>query len=66
MKPLMTFMFFAFASATLATGDKPPAEVFQQSQFEFTVKIPSEFKQTASNTGYFPTPMGNVPYEEKA
>ena len=65
MKSLAEFTLLAFASAALAAGDKPPAEVFQQSQFEFTLKIPSGFKQTASNTGYFPTPMGNVPYEER-
>ena len=65
MKSLLKFTLFAFASAAVAAGDKPPAEVFQQSQFEFTLKVPPGFKQTASNTGYFPTPMGNVPYEEK-
>ena len=66
MKPLISITLLAFASAAVAAGDKPPAEVFLQSQFAFTVKMPSGFKQTASNTGYFPTPMGNVPYEEKA
>jgi hypothetical protein len=66
MRPLISMTLLAFASVAVAAGDKPPAEVFLQSQFAFTVKIPSGFKQTASNTGYFPTPMGNVPYEEKA
>lgn len=64
MKSLITITLLAFVSA--AAGEKPPAEAFQQSPFEFTIKIPPAFKQTASNTGYFPTPMGNVPYEEKA
>jgi hypothetical protein len=64
MKSLLTITLLAFAS--LAAGEKPPPDAFQQSPFEFTVKIPPPFKRTASNTGYFPTPMGNVPYEEKA
>ena len=66
MKALATVTLLAFASVALAAGEKPPAEVFQQSPFEFTFNIPPAFKPTASNTGYFPTPMGNVPYEEKA
>jgi len=65
MKLLITTLL-AFAAAAGAAVDKPPVEAFQQSQFELTFKTPSEFKQTASNTGYFPTPMGNVPYEENA
>ena len=64
MKSLIAITLL-LACVAAASGDKPPAEVFHQSQFEFTLKIPSGFKQTASNTGYFPTPMGNVPYEEK-
>ena len=43
MKSLLKFTLFAFASAAVAAGDKPPAEVFQQSQFEFTLKVPSGF-----------------------
>jgi hypothetical protein len=66
MKSVLTFTLVLFVSAAASAGDKPPANVFQQSQFEFTFKVPSGFKQTASNTGYFPTPIGNVPYEEKA
>jgi hypothetical protein len=65
MKPLTGITLLACVCATVAAGDKPPAELFKQSQFHFTVIIPSGFKQTASNTGYLPTPMGNVPYEEK-
>jgi hypothetical protein len=65
MKSLITITLLAFSSAAIAASDKPPAEVFQQSQFEFALKIPSGFKQTASNIGNFPTPMGEVPYEEK-
>ena len=64
MKSLIAITLL-LACVAAASGDKPPAEVFQQSQFEFTLKIPSGFKQSASNTGYFPTPMGNVPYQEK-
>ncbi len=66
MKSLSTLILLAFASAALGAGEKPPPEVFQQSPFEFALKLPPAFKQTASNTGYFPTPMGNVAYEEKA
>jgi hypothetical protein len=66
MKLLIITTLLAFACAAGAAGEKPPAEAFQQSPFEFTLKIPTTFKQTASNTGYFPTPMGNVAYEEKA
>ena len=66
MKSPIAIALLAFASAALATGEKPPPNAFQQSPLEFTFKIPPTFKQTASNTGYFPTPMGNVPYEEKA
>ena len=66
MRSRITIALLAFAAAAFAAGDKPPAEAFRQSPFEFTLKIPSGFKQTASNTGYFPTPMGNVAYEEKA
>ena len=66
MKSLITITLLAFAAAAFAAGEKPPAEAFQQSPFEFTLKLPPAFKQTASNTGYFPTPMGNVAYEEKA
>jgi hypothetical protein len=65
MKSLFAVTLVAFASVALAAGDKPAPDVFQQSPFEFVFKVPSGFKQTASNTGYFPTPMGNVPYEEK-
>jgi hypothetical protein len=65
MKSLANIALLAFASLALAAGEKPPSEVFQQSPFEFSFKIPPAFKQRASNTGYFPTPMGNVPYEEK-
>jgi hypothetical protein len=65
MKLLITTILIAFTSAALAAGEKPPVDAFQQSQFEFALKIPSGFKQSASDTGYFPTPMGNVPYEEK-
>jgi hypothetical protein len=65
MKSPLKFTLFALASAALAAGDKPSAEMFQQSQFELTLKVPPGFKQTASNTGYVPTPMGDVPYEEK-
>jgi len=65
MKPLTSITLLACVCAAVAAGDKPPAEVFKQSPFAFTIKIPPEFKQTASNTGYLPTPMGNVPYEEK-
>jgi hypothetical protein len=65
MKSLITIVLLAFAAAAFAGGEKPPAEAFQQSPFEFTLKVPPAFKQTASNTGYFPTPMGNVAYEEK-
>ena len=67
MNSLATIALLAFASAAIAAGgEKPPSEVFQQSRFEFTFKAPPTFKLTTSKTGYFPTPMGNVPYEEKA
>jgi hypothetical protein len=65
MKPLIAIAVIAVTSVALAAGEKPPADAFSQSPFEFALKIPSGFKQTASNTGYFPTPVGNVPYEEK-
>jgi hypothetical protein len=66
MKLLIAIFLVAFASAAFAAGEKPPADVFHQSPFEFTVKLPASFKLTVANSGYFPTPMGNVPYEEKA
>jgi hypothetical protein len=66
MKSLATITLFAFASVAFAAGEKPSADVFHQSPFEFTFKVPAAFTLTASNTGYFPTPMRNVPYEEKA
>ena len=65
MKSHLKFTILIFAAAAVMAADKPPAGVFQQSQFEFKFNLPPGFKQTASNTGYFPTPMGNVPYEEK-
>ena len=58
-------LILAFALTALAAGETPPAEVFQQSAFQFNFKIPAAFKLTVANTGYFPTPMGSVPYEEK-
>ena len=58
-------LFLAFALTALAAGEKPPPEAFQKSSFEFTFKIPTSFKLTVAKTGYFPTPMGSVPYEEK-
>lgn len=64
--PAVVTFALTFSFAALAASEKPPADVFQQSPFEFTFKVPGSFKLTASNTGYFPTPMGNVPYEEKA
>src|SRR6266566_11386 len=60
-----TTVFLAFALTALAACEKPPPEIFQQSPFEFTFKIPAPFKLTVANTGYFPTPMGSVPYGEK-
>jgi hypothetical protein len=66
MKLVAAVILLAFAPRVVAAGEKPPAEVFQQSAFEFTFKIPSGFEQTASNTGYLATQTGNVPYEEKA
>jgi hypothetical protein len=65
MKSFATIALLAFASAALEAGEKPPSEVFQQSRFEFTFKTPPAFKLTTSKSGYVPTPMGNVPYEEK-
>jgi hypothetical protein len=65
MKFRIAVTLIVFAFAALAGGEKPPSDAFQQSPFDFALKIPSGFKQTASNTGYFPTPMGKVPYEEK-
>jgi hypothetical protein len=67
MKTLARITFaLAFASTALAAGENSPPDVFHQSPFDFAFKVPASFKLTASNTGYFPTPMGNVPYEEKA
>ena len=61
LSPITFVLAFAFTEA----AQKPSPEVFQQSPFEFTFKIPASFKFTVSYTGYFPTPMGSVPYEEK-
>ncbi len=46
--------------------EKPPASVFEQSPFEFTIKTPPSFKPTRSTTGYLVTPVGNVPYRDQS
>ena len=66
LKSLVAITLLAFGFVEIAAGEKPPPEAFEQSPFAFTFKIPAGFKMTASNTGYFPTPMGNVAYQEKA
>ena len=52
----------AFTEAVSTPQEQPADSVFEQSVLEFVYNIPAAFRSTHLQQGYFPTPVGDVPF----